>query len=73
MAFVINQNVQFKDILSIAKKAGKSLLVETNLFDVYKDEKRLGEGKKSYAVSFVFENPEKTLKDKEVQQNKIIN
>jgi len=68
LAFVINQNVQFKDILAIAKKAGKSLLVETNLFDVYEDEKRLGEGKKSYAVSFVFENPEKTLKDKEVDK-----
>ncbi len=68
LAFVINRNVQFKDILTIAKKAGKALLVETNLFDVYEDEKRLGEGKKSYAVSFVFENSEKTLKDKEVDK-----
>ncbi len=68
LAFVINKNVQFKDILAISKKAGKALLVETNLFDVYENEKQLGEGKKSYAVSFVFENPEKTLKDKEVDK-----
>ncbi|MBL7808287.1 MAG: hypothetical protein JNN28_10745, partial [Saprospiraceae bacterium] len=37
-----------------------------NLFDVFEDESKLGAGKKSYAVSFVFEDPEKTLQDKEI-------
>jgi phenylalanyl-tRNA synthetase beta chain len=37
-----------------------------NLFDVFEDESKLGPGKKSYAVSFVFENPTKTLEDKEI-------
>ena len=35
-------------------------------FDVYENEKQLGKGKRSYAVSFTFENLEKTLQDKEV-------
>jgi phenylalanyl-tRNA synthetase beta chain len=41
---------------------------------VYENEEQLGAGKKSYAVSFTFENPEKTLKDKEVDKvvNKLI-
>ena len=36
------------------------------IFDVYENEKQLGKGKRSYAVSFIFENLEKTLQDKEV-------
>jgi phenylalanyl-tRNA synthetase beta chain len=34
---------------------------------VYKDEK-LGEGVKSYAVSYLFEDAEKTLTDKDVDK-----
>jgi phenylalanyl-tRNA synthetase beta chain len=53
---------------------GKKLIKDINLFDVYENEEQLGAGKKSYAVSFTFENPEKTLKDKEVDKvvNKLI-
>ena len=39
-----------------------SLLKKVNLFDVYEG-KNLEEGKKSYAVSFYFQDPEQTLKD----------
>ena len=46
-----------------------------NLFDVYENEKQLGKGKKSYAVSFFFSDPQKTLKVKEIDKimNKLIN
>jgi phenylalanyl-tRNA synthetase beta subunit len=36
------------------------------LFDVFDDENKLGVGKKSCAVSFVFEDTGKTLQDKEI-------
>ena len=38
------------------------------------NEEKLGKGKKSYAVSFIFQDPLKTLKDKEVEKimNKLI-
>ena len=68
LALVVEKSVNFADIVAIATKTGKKLLQNTNLFDVYEDEERLGEDKKSYAVSFVFENKEKTLKDKEVDK-----
>ena len=42
------------------------MLREVNLFDVFEDESKLGAGKKSYAVSFTFEDPEKTLQDKDI-------
>jgi phenylalanyl-tRNA synthetase beta chain len=66
LALVIDQSVSFGDIRQLAAKTAKKLLREVNLFDVFEDESKLGEGKKSYAVSFVFEDPEKTLQDKEI-------
>jgi phenylalanyl-tRNA synthetase beta chain len=68
LALVVENSVRFSDIAAIAAKAGKKWLKDTNLFDVYVNEAQLGAGKKSYAVSFVFEDPEKTLQDKEVDQ-----
>lgn len=68
LALVIDNSVKFQDIAAIANKVGKKLLKKINLFDVYEDAERLGEGKKSYAVSFVFEDVTKTLKDKEVDK-----
>ncbi len=66
LALVLNRAVSFGDIRQLAGKTAKKILKETTLFDVYEDETRLGAGKKSYAVSFLFEDPEKTLQDKEI-------
>ncbi len=74
LALVVDSKVKFSDIASIARKAEKKILKEVNLFDVFVSEEKLGAGKKSYAVSYDFENPEKTLSDKEVDKvmNKLI-
>jgi phenylalanyl-tRNA synthetase beta chain len=66
LALVIDESVNFDAIQAIAKKTAKDLLKEMNLFDVFSDKEKLGEGKKSYAVSFVFEDTEKTLNDKDI-------
>ncbi|MFN0175024.1 MAG: phenylalanine--tRNA ligase subunit beta [Saprospiraceae bacterium] len=66
LALVIDQSVGFGDIRQLAAKTAKKMLKEVNLFDVFEDESKLGEGKKSYAVSFVFEDLEKTLQDKDI-------
>lgn len=66
LALVLNQSVPFSDIVAVANKTAKKILKEVNLFDVFEDERKLGEGKKSYAVSFLFEDAEKTLQDKEI-------
>jgi phenylalanyl-tRNA synthetase beta chain len=68
LALIIENSVKFNDIVAIAKKTGKKLIKEINLFDVYENEEQLGKGRKSYAVSFLFEDPSKTLKDKEVDK-----
>jgi len=66
LALVIDKSVRFAEIRQLAGKSVKKALREVNLFDVFEDENKLGAGKKSYAVSFVFEDPEKTLQDKDI-------
>lgn len=75
LAIVVDNSVNFIDIELIANKVGKKILNSVNLFDVYKNSDQLGKGKKSYAVSFTFEDQEKTLKDQEIDRimNKLIN
>ncbi|MFN0015057.1 MAG: phenylalanine--tRNA ligase subunit beta [Saprospiraceae bacterium] len=66
LALVLDRSVSFSEIRQLAAKTAKKLLREVNLFDVFEDENKLGPGKKSYAVSFLFEDPQKTLQDKEI-------
>lgn len=66
LALVIGKSVNFSDLAAVAKKVGKKLLKDINLFDVFEDETKLGEGKKSYALSLTFEDATRTLQDKEV-------
>ncbi|GAB4494608.1 MAG: phenylalanine--tRNA ligase subunit beta [Saprospiraceae bacterium] len=66
LALVLDRGVTFADIRQLANKTAKKLLTSVNLFDVFEDEQKLGAGKKSYAVSFTFEDPEKTLQDRDI-------
>ncbi len=68
LALVVDKGVKFGDVKGIAFKNAKKLIRSVNLFDVFEDESKLGEGKKSYAVSFVFEDNTKVLKGKEVDK-----
>ena len=62
LALLIDESVGFDEIKNIAKKVEQRLLKEVNLFDVYEG-KKLTSGKKSYAVSFTFQDEQKTLTD----------
>ena len=66
LALVLDKSVKFSEIARISRQTEKKILKHISLFDVYDNEEQLGSGKKSYAVSFVFENNEKTLQDKEI-------
>ncbi|HSD14717.1 MAG TPA: phenylalanine--tRNA ligase subunit beta [Flavobacterium sp.] len=67
LALLIDSNVQFEQIYSIAKQTEKGLLKDVNLFDVYEGNK-LPEGKKSYAVSFTIQDTSKTLTDAQIDK-----
>ena len=61
-SLLLNQNVIFKDIESLARSTEKNILKEVKLFDVYIG-KKLPDDKKSYGVSFYFQDKNKTLTD----------
>ena len=66
-ALLIDQDIQFSDIEKTAHQTDKKLLQNLDLFDVYEGDK-LPKGKKSYAVSFTFQDFKKTLTDKQVDK-----
>ncbi len=66
-ALLLDNNVNFNEIYTIAKQSEKKLLKDVTLFDVYQGDK-LASGKKSYAVSFTLEDKEKTLTDKQIDK-----
>jgi phenylalanyl-tRNA synthetase beta chain len=66
LSLLVDTSVYFEDIKRIAMQADKNLLKEIGLFDVYEG-KNLAEGKKSYAVSFLLQDEEATLKDSQIE------
>ncbi|MDT0675926.1 phenylalanine--tRNA ligase subunit beta [Autumnicola musiva] len=66
-ALLLDNGVKYEDIENIAYQTEKKLLKTVNLFDVYQGSS-LPEGKKSYAVSFLFQDENKTLTDKQVDK-----
>jgi phenylalanyl-tRNA synthetase beta chain len=60
---LIDEDVTFSSLKEIAQKTERKLLRSVDIFDVYKGDK-LPDGKKSYALSFVLRDDEKTLNDK---------
>jgi phenylalanyl-tRNA synthetase beta chain len=66
-ALLVDENVAFEQIFTIAKQTEKSVLKDVNLFDVYQGA-NLPEGKKSYAVSFMLQDDSKTLTDTQIDK-----
>ena len=73
LALLVDKNVRFAQIETIAFNSEKKLLKSVELFDVYEG-KNLESGKKSYAVSFLLQDETKTMNDKQTDaiMNKII-
>lgn len=65
-ALLVDKQVQFGDLCRAAFETEKKLLKQVYLFDVYEG-KGLEPGKKSYALSFILQDTEKTLQDKQIE------
>jgi phenylalanyl-tRNA synthetase beta chain len=66
LAIVVDSKLEYAAIEKAAREAKIGQLTSVNLFDVFENEK-LGAGKKSMAMSLVFQDPEKTLTDAEIE------
>lgn len=67
LALLLDDKVSFADLYRVAFATEKSILKQINLFDVYQGDK-LAAGKKSYAVSFILQEENKTLTDKQIDK-----
>ena len=67
LALLVDREVTFAQLQSIALSADKKLLKSVTLFDVY-DGDKLPEGKKSYALSFILEDKSVTLTDSVIER-----
>ena len=67
LALLLDQKITFKEIYDLAFQSERNLLKDAGLFDVY-DGDKLPEGKKSYAVSFVLQDNNKTLEDRQIDK-----
>lgn len=65
LSMLIDNNVSFGQLKQIAQRTERKLLKAVNVFDVYQGDK-LPAGKKSYALSFIIQDIEKTLTDKAI-------
>lgn len=65
LSLLLDREVTFGRLKQIAQRTERNLLKEVSVFDVYQGNK-LPEGKKSYALSFILQDDEKTLTDKQI-------
>ncbi len=73
LALVLDKSVKYDQLKELALNTEKKLLTDVHIFDIYEGGK-LG-NKKSYALSFILQNKEATLTDKQIDavMEKILN
>lgn len=73
IAMIVAKELAYEEVEKSVQKIKLNKLQDIRLFDIFESEK-LGTGKKSLAVNFTFQDEEKTLTDKEIDEwmNKIM-
>ena len=66
LAVIVGQDVAAADVLAVVRRAGAPLLARAEVFDVYRDEQRIGAGNVSLALRLAYRAPDRTLTDEEV-------
>ncbi|MBP5313762.1 MAG: phenylalanine--tRNA ligase subunit beta [Eggerthellaceae bacterium] len=67
VAFVVDEDITCEKLTQFIQSAAGKLLESVSLFDVYRDEKRLGKGKKSMAFALCYRAQDRTLTGEEVE------
>ncbi len=67
LSILVDETVSFEDLRKLTTKTERKLIQSVGIFDVYQGDK-IPEGKKSYALSFVLQDKEKTLTDKVIDK-----
>ena len=68
VAFVVDEAVTCEKLMQCMSSTGGKLLEDARLFDVYRDEERVGAGKKSMAFALTYRAADRTLTSEEVDK-----
>jgi phenylalanyl-tRNA synthetase beta chain len=66
LAVIVADTVSAAEVIAVVRQAGGPLLAGADVFDVYRDEQRVGDGNVSLALRLRFRAPDRTLTDEEV-------
>ncbi len=67
LALVLDKNIRFDELKTLAFATEKQYLQNLSIFDVYEGDK-IAQNKKSYALSFILLDKEKTLTDQVIEK-----
>lgn len=68
VAFILDEHVPASEVQRLIEQLGAPIVKDVHVFDLYKGE-NLPEGKKSIAYNLIYQDPNKTLKDEEVDKS----
>ncbi|MBX2816231.1 MAG: phenylalanine--tRNA ligase subunit beta [Saprospiraceae bacterium] len=69
LALSLKQPTTYAEVTRIVTQSGGKNITEIDLFDVYQDKKMKAKGEKSYAISLVFSDAQRTLSDSEIEKH----
>jgi phenylalanyl-tRNA synthetase beta chain len=70
LAIVVSEEVTHSELLRVIRESGTPLVQAVDVFDVYRDPQRLGDGRKSLAVRLSYRASDRTLTDDEVARQR---
>jgi len=68
ISFIIDKNISLNSYYEIIRDCADNLIEEVKLIDEYEDEKKFNKDKKSYTFRIIYQSPEKTLTNEEVNK-----
>jgi phenylalanyl-tRNA synthetase beta chain len=70
LAVIVADTIGAAEVIAIVRRAGGPLLTGAEVFDVYRDPDKLGEGNVSLAVRLTYSAADRTLTDEEVAERR---
>jgi phenylalanyl-tRNA synthetase beta chain len=70
LAVVVAEHVSADELIDAVRGAGRPLLAGVEVFDVYRDPAKLGDGNKSLALRLTYRATDRTLTDEEVAERR---
>jgi phenylalanyl-tRNA synthetase beta chain len=70
LAVIVSDEISAADVLATVQRAGAPLLTDAEVFDVYRDSERIGEGNVSLALRLTYRADDRTLTDAEVAKRR---